>query len=185
MTSNRKQDNPARRRASRIRRRRKNLRESQAPRIARYFQDIVSRTFLLPSVGTLIVLWLLFSAALYFSERSVDGAVIDSYGDALYWGIAAFSTAGIADTPISGLSLVIGGLWIVTGSVIFFGTIVAAVTSYFMRPVQHPIDQIVDTIEYNLEHLEDLSIDELDLLKKTTDDLILHIERLKKRQQDD
>jgi len=37
-------------------------------------------------------------------------------------------------------------------------------------------------IEYNLEHLEDLSVDELDLLKRTADNLILHMERLKKRE---
>jgi voltage-gated potassium channel len=43
--------------------------------------------------------------------------------------------------------------------------------------------QIVDTIEYNLEHLDDLSIDELDLLKKTTDNLICHMERLKGREE--
>ena len=153
--------------------------------MARYFRDMVSQTFLLHGAGALLVLWLLFSAGLYISERSADDSAINSYGDALYWGIAAFSTAGIADTPSSDLSLVIGGLWIIIGSVIFFGTIVATVTSYFMRPVQRPMHQIVDTIEFNLEHLEDLTIDELDLLKKTTDDLILHIEHLKKRQSAD
>lgn len=51
-----------------------------------------------------------------------------------------------------------------------------------MRPLQRPARQIIDTIEYNLEHLEDLSVDELDLLKETTDALIDHVERLKQRQ---
>jgi hypothetical protein len=68
---------------------------------------------------------------------------------------------------------------IVIGSTIFFGIIIATVTSYFMRPMQSPVSQIVDTIEYNLEHLTDLSIDELELLKQTTDALIVHTERLK------
>lgn len=167
------------------RRQRQNLRQSPTPRIARYFQEIRRRTSLVRGIGALLVLWLLFSAALYMAEIAGDDPVIDNYGEALYWGIAAFSTAGIADTPSSGLSQLIGGLWIITGSVIFFGTIVATVTGYFMRPLEHPIDQIVDTIEFNLEHLEDLSIDELDLLKKTTDTLIVHIEHLKQRQQSD
>lgn len=166
-------------------RQRKYLRKSHTPRIARYFQEILRRTSLVRGIGALLVLWLLFSAALFMAEVASDDAVIDSYGDALYWGVAAFSTAGIADAPSSGLSQLIGGLWIITGSVIFFGTIIATVTGYFMRPVEHPIDQIVDTIEFNLEHLEDLSIDELDLLKKTTDTLIVHIEHLKQRQQAD
>ena len=97
-------------------------------------------------------------------------------------GIAAFSTAGIADTPISSTAQLIGGLWIVLGSVLFFGTIVATVTSYFMRPMQRPHKKIIDTIEYNLEQLNELTLDELDLLRKTVDTLINHVERLKEKQ---
>lgn len=48
-----------------------------------------------------------------------------------------------------------------------------------MRPLQRPSKQIIDAIEYNLEQLDDLSIEELELLKETTDSLILHVERLK------
>ena len=65
------------------------------------------------------------------------------------------------------------------GSVLFFGTIVSTVTTYFMRPLHRPAKQIIDTIEYNLERLDDLSIDELDLLKDTMDALIIHMEQLK------
>jgi voltage-gated potassium channel len=113
---------------------------------------------------------------------SAEGTTISSYGRALYWGIAAFSTAGIADTPKAVASQIVGGIWIVVGSLLLFGTIVATITAYFMRPLQRPARQIVETIEYNLEHLEDLSVEELDLLKETTDALIDHVERLKQRQ---
>jgi voltage-gated potassium channel len=152
------------------------------PKIGRWLHGVVTQTYFPVFLALLIVLWLLFSAGIYFSERGVEGATIDSYGRALYWGIAAFSTAGIADTPLSGASQVIGGIWIVVGSAIFFGTIIATVTAYFMHPMQRPAKQIVETIEYNLEHLEDLSVDELALLKETADALILHMERLKERQ---
>jgi voltage-gated potassium channel len=128
----------------------------------------------------LIVLWLIFSAAIYLTESGIEGTTISSYGRALYWGIAAFSTAGIADPPQAGASQIVGGIWIIVGSLLFFGTIVATVTAYFMRPLQRPATQIIDTIEYNLEHLEDLSVDELDLLKETTDMLIDHVEQLKR-----
>lgn len=130
----------------------------------------------------LVVLWLIFSAAVYLAEQGVDGSSIHSYGDALYWGVAAFSTAGIADAPVSGAAQAVGGLWIVLGSVLFFGAIVATVTTYFMRPMQRPHKKIIDTIEYNLEQLNDLSVDELDLLKETVDTLIAHVERLKEKQ---
>ena len=96
--------------------------------------------------------------------------------------MAAFSTAGIADKPMSGAGELIGGLWIVVGSVLFFGTIVSTVTAYFMRPFLRSHKKIIDTIEYNLEQLNDLTPDELDLLKETVDTLIVHVEHLKKRQ---
>lgn len=154
-------------------------RTARKPRFIRFIQDVLRHTPFLKMLLLLVVLWMIFSAGLYAVESGSDGTTINSYGKALYWGIAAFSTAGIADTPLSGLSQLIGGIWIVLGSSIFFGTIVATITTYFMRPLQRPAHQIIETIEYNLEQLEDLSIEELDLLKETTDTLILHMEHLK------
>lgn len=151
-------------------------------RFKRFIKDISAHTPFANMVILLIVLWLIFSAGVYLAERSIEGAHIESYGEALYWGIAAFSTAGIADTPISGAAKLIGGIWIVLGSMLFFGTIVATATGYFMRPMQRPHKKIIDTIEYNLEQLNDLTLDELDLLKETVDTLIVHVERLKEKQ---
>jgi voltage-gated potassium channel len=151
-------------------------------RFRRFIKDISVHTPFTKMVLLLIMLWLIFSAGMYLAERGVEGASINSYADALYWGVAAFSTAGIADAPISGTAQLVGGIWIVLGSVLFFGTIVATVTTYFMRPMQRPHKKIIDTIEYNLEQLDDLTVDELDLLKKTVDTLIAHVEHLKKKQ---
>lgn len=148
----------------------------------RFLRDVVIHTPFVGMLLLLIALWLVFAAGMYLAERGVDGSRIDSYGAALYWGVAAFSTAGIADTPVTGTARFIGGVWIVLGSVLFFGAIVATVTAYFMRPLQRPARQIVDTIEYNLERLGDLSVEELELLKETTDGLIEHMEHLKAAQ---
>jgi len=145
----------------------------------KFIRDVVVHTPILRMTFLLIILWMLFSAGIYFGERGADGTAITSYGRALYWGIAAFSTAGIADMPVNGISEVIGAVWIVLGSILFFGAIVATVTAYFMRPMQRPSRQIVDTIEYNLEQLDDLTIEELEVLKDTTDSLIEHMERVK------
>jgi len=151
-------------------------------RLKRFINDISVHTPFTKMVLLLITLWLLFSAGVYFAERGIEGTSINSYGAALYWGVAAFSTAGIASAPISSTAQLVGGIWIVLGSVLFFGTIVATVTSYFMRPMQRPHKRIIDTIEFNLEQLNDLTIDELDLLRETVDMLIGHVEDLKKRQ---
>ena len=147
--------------------------------LMRYVRTTLQETYLLHFVLTLIILWMSFAAALYLAERSVDQPVISTFSEALYWGVAAFSTAGIADMPTSPLSQLIGGLWIIIGSVIFFGIIVASVTGYFMRPVKYPLRRLINLIEYNFEHIQDLTVEELDLLKETTDALIQHVEKTK------
>lgn len=152
-------------------------------RFNRFANDVITQTPILKMIFLLIVLWLIFAVGLYLAERGIEGATITSYGHALYWGIAAFSSAGIADPPLSGVSRIIGGIWIILGWMLFFGTIVATVTAYFMRPLQRPVRQIIETIEYNLERLDDLSVAELDLLKDTVDTLIGHMERLKQAQE--
>ncbi|NCF34871.1 MAG: two pore domain potassium channel family protein [Gammaproteobacteria bacterium] len=156
------------------------MRKATRPaRFRRFLKDVSIHTPFNKMVVLLILLWLGFSASIYLAESGVEGSSIQSYGNALYWGIAAFSTAGIADAPISSAAQLLGGVWIVLGSVLFFGAIVATVTAYFMRPMLRPHKRIIETIEYNLEQLEDLDIDELDLLKETVDTLIVHVERLK------
>ncbi len=151
-------------------------------RFTRFVKDVLAHTPIVGMILLLVVLWLAFSAAFYYAESSAEHTTIMSYGDALYWGIAAFSTAGIADSPQSDTAQFVGGAWIILGSILFFGTIVATVTAYFMRPIQRPGKQIIDTIEYNLEQLDELTVDELDLLKETIDTLIEHVEQIKERQ---
>ena len=151
-------------------------------RLKLFINDLFVYTPFTKMVVLLVVLWLIFAAGVFLAEQGREGATIQSYGEALYWGVAAFSTAGIADTPMSGLAQLVGGVWIVIGSTLFFGAIVATITSYFMRPMQRPHKKIIETIEYNLEQLDDLTLDELDLLKETVDTLISHVESLKERQ---
>jgi len=148
-------------------------------RSRKFIRDVMIHTPLIKMAFLLLTLWMLFAAGLYFAERGAEGTTITSYGRALYWGVAAFSTAGIADMPVNGISELIGGVWIILGSILFFGAIVATVTAYFMRPLQRPSKQIIDTIEYHLEKLDDLSVEELEVLKETTDTLIEHMERVK------
>lgn len=156
--------------------------KSMTMRVKKFFKETALYVPIMKMVLLLVALWLLFSGLLYLTERGTEGTTITTFAKALYWGIAAFSTAGIADTPVSGAAKLIGGIWIVLGSILFFGTIVATVTAYFMRPLQRPAKQIIDTIEYNLEQLDDLTFAELELLKETVDTLIEHMERLKEAQ---
>lgn len=147
-----------------------------------FLNDVITYTPLLRLVLILIVMWASFSYSIYYFEKDVGGSHITSLTSALYWGVAAFSTAGIADTPKTGAAMLLGAIWIVIGSAMFFGTIVATITTYFMRPMQRPVRQIVDTIEYNLERLDELSIEELEVLKRTVDGLIVTMETIQEAQ---
>ena len=84
----------------------------------KFIRDVVLHTPVLKMTFLLVVLWMLFSAGIYFGESGAEGTKITSYGKALYWGVAAFSTAGIADMPVNGISELIGAVWIVIGSVL-------------------------------------------------------------------
>lgn len=151
------------------------------PGIIRFLRAIITQTPFLQMISLLIILWLLFSAGIYFADRGASGTTINSYGDALYCGVAGFSTSGIADMPVTAAGKAFCGVWMALGALLFFGTIVAVITTYFMRPMQRPSKQIISTIQYNLEQLDSLSLEELEVLKETTDLLIdTQIERLKR-----
>ena len=142
------------------------------PGVLRFLGVIVTQTPFLQMVSLFIFLWLLFSLGLYFADRGASGTAINSYGDAVYTQVAAFSTSGIADVPVTAPGKVLVGLWMALGSLLFFSTIVATVTTYYLLPRARPSRQIISTIQYNLERLEDLSPEELVTLKDITDRLI-------------
>lgn len=151
-------------------------------RYQRFMRDVITYTPLLRMVGLMLLLWLGFSFGVYLAEQQDAASGIDSVGKALYWGVAAFSTAGISVAPQSDMAMLLGGAWMIIGSALFFGTIVATITTYFVRPMQGPHKKIIDVIEYNLEQLDELSVEELDLVKKTVDSLLVHMEQVKIRQ---
>ena len=150
------------------------------PGIIRFLRVIVTETPFVPMIFIIAILWLLFSTGFYFAEHGASGSGIDYYSDALWWGIVAMTTMGTAPIPVTGAAQIVGGIWTILGCIIFYGMIIASVTVYFMRPRQRPTKQIIATVQYNLEQLEDLSLEELELLKETTDGLIdVHIGKAK------
>lgn len=149
------------------------------PGTFRFIKEITTQTPFLPILSVLVVLWLIFSAGIYFVERGVN-EYFSSYGDALLWGLTSIQTMGSPHSPISSTGKVLHAAWIVLGTMLFWGAIIASVTSYFMRPRQHPAKQIITTVQYNLGILDELSAEELETLKATTEGLIeTRIEQLR------
>jgi voltage-gated potassium channel len=149
------------------------------PGFIRFIRVIITQTPFVPMISLLIFLWLLFSAGIYFTEHGVNEHVT-SYGQALWWSLAAIETMGTPYKPITTAGQVVGGIWAILGVMLFWGTIIASVTVYFARRREGTVKQIISTVEYNLERLEDLSLEELETLRETTDVLInAQIERRK------
>ncbi len=150
------------------------------PGVIRFIRVIITQTPFVPMIALLTVLWLLFSTGFYFAEHGASASGIKYYTDALWWGVVAMTSMGTAPIPVSGAGQIVGGIWAVLGCVIFYGAIIASVTVYFARRKEGTMKQIISTVEYNLERLDDLSLEELEILNETTDRLIdTQIERRK------
>jgi voltage-gated potassium channel len=142
------------------------------PAAFKFVKVIVTQTPFLPMFSALIVLWLLVSAGFYFAEHSANPEHVSSYGQALWWTMAAIETMGTPYKPVTTAGEVIGGIWAIFGVMLFWGMIVASVTVYFTRRREGTVKQIISTVTYNLEQLENLSSQELEVLKETTDRII-------------
>ena len=87
-----------------------------------------------------------------------------------------------APGPITTAGMVIGAIWSVFSTIAFFGVIIGTLYSYFMLPRRRPSRELVNAIQYNLEELENLSSDELEILKETTVRVVnAQISRLKEK----
>jgi len=138
------------------------------PGVFRFLRRIAVETPLIPLILALIGLWLLFSWGVYLAERGVNEQ-ISSYGYALWWAFTAMQTQGANNPgPITASGMLIGSIWSILSTVAFFGVIVGTLYAYFMLPRRRPSREIITTIQHNLAQLDNLSVDELELLRDTT-----------------
>jgi len=138
------------------------------PEVFRFLKQMALETPLLKALVILIALWLLFSWGIYMAERGVNDQ-IDSYGYALWWSFAAMQTQGDnSPGPITAAGMSMGAIWSILGTVAFFGVVVGTLYAYFMLPRRHPSREIIHALQYNLERMEKMTVDELELLRDTT-----------------
>jgi len=110
---------------------------------------------------------------------------ITSYGYALWWSFTAMQTQGAnAPGPITTYGIIIGSIWSIFSTIAFFGVIIGSLYAYFMLPKRRPSREIISAIQYNLDELENLSADELEVLRDTTVRIVdAQISRLKEKPQ--
>jgi voltage-gated potassium channel len=152
------------------------------PGFLRFLGDVATKTPLIPLLLALIVLGLLSSWGIYLAEHN-SNEQISSYTHALWWSFTAMQTQGAnAPGPITNAGMIIGAFWSIFSTIAFFGVIIGTLYYYFMLPRRSPSRELIGAIQYNLEEMENLSIDELEALKEATVRLVnAQISRLKEK----
>lgn len=138
----------------------------KVPEAIKFFQFIFRQTPFLPMMTVIAVLWPMFALFLYLAEHNINPGLTD-YGHAIWWGLVAMTSMGTTYPPLTGIGQIVGGIWAFVGCIIFYGMIIASMTTYVSKRKSGTAKQIISTVEHNLEHLDELSIDELTLLKDT------------------
>lgn len=135
--------------------------------------DMATQTPILWFLLTLVVLVILGPIPVLLFERTADNAQMTNYWVGLWWAVSAMSTAGHSAVEVDTVGgRIVGSIYTVLAVGLFFGSVLAAFSSYFILTWRKPKRQLVDTINYYLQRIDDLSAEELDDLNEMTRGLL-------------
>ncbi|MCH7580218.1 MAG: two pore domain potassium channel family protein [Chloroflexi bacterium] len=167
-------------RVLRVRTRRAKLplieRRLEAPLVEafRLFRDIATQTPILWFLFALLVLVIIGPVPVWLFERTAADPDMTSYWVGLWWAVSAFSTVGHSGVSVETAGgRIFGSIYTVLSVSLFFGSVIAAFSSYFILTWRTPKRQLVDTINYYLQRVEELSVEELEDLEDMTRGLLL------------
>ncbi len=138
-----------------------------------FLVDLATQTPVLWMIAALAVLVALAPIPVYLFERGAEDAQMTSYWVGLWWAVSAFSTVGHSDIDVFTVGgRIVGSIYTVASVGLFFGSVIAAFSSYFILTWRRPKRQLVDTINYYLQRIEELSVEELEDLDDMTRGLL-------------
>ncbi len=133
------------------------------------FRDVFTQTLVLPVIAFLALLVIIVPVPIFLIERTSNEADVTSYWIGLWWAVSAFTTVGHSDVDlVTAPGRVFGSLFTVISVALFFGSVIAAFSSYFLLTWRKPKRQVIDTITYYLQRIEQLSVEEIDELEEIT-----------------
>ena len=142
------------------------------PGVIRFFGDIIHETPFIPLFFVLFSILLISSLGIFLAEKPVNSQ-FDTFWHTMWWSFTAMQTQGAnSPGPITPLGMTIGAIWSIIGTIAFFGVIIATFYAYYVDPKRRPSKMIIDALQYNLEKLDELSIDELGALKDTVTNIV-------------
>ncbi len=132
-------------------------------------RDVFTQTLVLPVIAFLALLVIIVPVPIFLIERTSNEADVTSYWIGLWWAVAAFTTVGHSDVDlVTAPGRVLGSIFTIVSVALFFGSVIAAFSSYFLLTWRKPKRQVIDTITYYLQRIEQLSVDEIDELEEVT-----------------
>ena len=138
-----------------------------------FLVDLTTQTPVLWMIATLAILVALVPVPIYLFEREAEGAQMTNYWVGLWWAVSAFSTVGHSSVEVVTVGgRIVGSIYTVASVGLFFGSVIAAFSSYFILTWRRPKRQLVDTINYYLQRIDDLTVEELEDLDDMTRGLL-------------
>jgi len=124
-------------------------------------------------IGALAVMVALVPIPVYLLERGAEDSGMTNYWVGLWWAVSAFSTVGHSGVDVVTVGgRIVGSIYTVASVGLFFGSVLAAFSSYFILMWRRPKRQLVDTINYYLQRIDELSVEELEDLDDMTRGLL-------------
>lgn len=139
-----------------------------------FLVDMGTQTPVLWFIGVLGVLVVLVPIPVWLFERTGDNTDVTSYWVGLWWAVSAFTTVGHSGVSVDTVGgRIVGSIYTAVSVGLFFGSVIAAFSSYFILTWRKPKRQLVDTINYYLQRIDELSPEEIEDLEDMTRGLLL------------
>ncbi len=138
-----------------------------------FFAELATQTPVVGMIVALAILVVLAPIPVFLFEREAEGARMTSYWMGLWWAVSAFTTVGhsnIEAVTVGGR--IIGSIYTIASVGLFFGSVIAAFSSYFLLTWRRPKRQLIDTITYYLQRIDELDAAELEDLDDMTQGLL-------------
>ncbi len=137
------------------------------------FADIATQTPIVPMIATLMALVAIAPLPVFFFEQGAADTQVTSYWVGLWWAVSAFTTVGHSNVELLTTGgRIVGSIFTVISVGLFFGSVIAAFSSYFVLTWRRPKRMLVDTVTYYLQRIDELTVEELDDLDDITDGLL-------------
>lgn len=129
----------------------------------RLFYFVMKQTHMLPIIGGFIIYFFIMATIIFFTSNTsvTQYSNIENYGDALWFSFASVFTIGYGDIWVSGVVGRILTVLLVIYGVFIIAIIPAVFLTYYQEKMNQKFNTSTSYLLDKLEHLEELSKEEL------------------------